>query len=239
MTNRPIPQQLDTLKQEAKSLLKAINAGSSEALSRTTPYFSDSLSLSLQNVQLVVAREYGFESWSKLKSHISRDAEEPAEQDRDDATPTREVDRQFRSTTEYLRRLFDEQTPELRDGRIRILSVARVPGVRAKIAVETLDSSINPVGACVGYDGERVQAVSKALDDERIDIVLWSENLNQYIVNALAPAEVKSVVVDAVVGDAKVRVMQNQYDVAIGKHGQNVGLASELCCCRIAVQTAD
>ena len=144
MTNRPIPQ-LDTLQQQAKSLLKVINAGSKEALTRTEPYFSDSSSLSLQNVQLVVAREYGFESWSKLKSHIFQVTEELGDQDDAGAMATREVARQFQGSTEYLRNLFDVQTPELTDGRIRILSAARVPGVRAKIAVKALDSSIDPV----------------------------------------------------------------------------------------------
>ena len=241
MTNRRLPDHLDTLKQEAKSLLKTIKAGDNEALDRVAPYFSDSSNLSLQKVQLALAREYGFESWSKLKAYVSLSPDEKASNERnhaDEATPVRVIDRRFRDTTEYLRQLFDEQTPELERGQIRILSAARVPGVRAKIAVTTLDSGIDPVGACVGLNGERVQAVSKALDGERIDILLWSENLGQYIENVLAPAKVEHVVVDAARGEATAHVSRDQYDVALGKNGDNLRLASELCRCQIAVRTA-
>ena len=118
------------------------------------------------------------------------------------------------------------------------MSAARVPGIRAKIAVTALDSAVDPVGACVGLNGERVQAVSKALDGERIDILLWSANLDQYIENVLAPARVERVVVDTVRGEATVHVARDQYDTALGKSGDNVRLASELCRCQITVRTA-
>ena len=239
MTRRYLPDHLDSLKQEAKSLLKAVKAGDNEALHRVAPYFDDSANVSLQNIQLVIAREYQFASWSKLKAYVSMPINEKANREHAaENTPVRVVDPRFRGTTEYLRQLFDERTPELERGQIRILSAARVPGVRAKIAVTALDSSVNPVGACVGLDGERVQAISKALDGERIDILLWSENLDQFIENGLAPARVERVVVDAVRGKATVHVARDQYDTALGKNGDNVRLASELCRCQITVRTA-
>ncbi len=239
MTRRYLPDHLDSLKQEAKSLLKAAKAGDHEALDRVAPYFDDSANVSLQNVQLVIAREYQFASWSKLKAYASMPINEKANREHAaENAPVRVVDPRFRGTTEYLRQLFDERTPELERGQIRILSAARVPGVRAKIAVTALDSSVNPVGACVGLNGERVQAISKALDGERIDILLWSENLDQYIANVLAPAHVERVVVDAASGEATAHVARDQYDTALGKNGDNVRLASELCRRQITVRTA-
>ncbi len=124
--------------------------------------------------------------------------------------------------------LFKIEVPEIGDGLIEIKGAARDPGVRAKIAVHAKDARLDPVGACVGMRGTRVQAVSNELGQERVDIVIWDANPAQYVINAIAPAEVLSIVVDEDAGSMDVIVEEGQLSQAIGRHGQNVRLASEL-----------
>jgi N utilization substance protein A len=125
-------------------------------------------------------------------------------------------------------RLFAQEVPEIYDGIIEIRAVARDPGSRAKIAVISKDSSIDPVGACVGMRGVRVQAVVQELQGERIDIIPWNNEAATFIVNALAPAEVSKVVLDEDTHRTEVVVPDEQLSLAIGRRGQNVRLASQL-----------
>lgn len=128
----------------------------------------------------------------------------------------------------FMAALFKQEVPEIYDGVIEIKAVARDPGSRAKIAVYTRDSGIDPVGACVGMRGSRVQAVVGELQGEKIDIVPWSPDIATFIVNALAPAEVAKVVLDEEEGRIDVVVPDEQLSLAIGRRGQNVRLASML-----------
>ena len=118
--------------------------------------------------------------------------------------------------------------PEIEEGLLEIRSAARDPGLRSKIAVKTNDQRLDPVGTCVGMRGSRVQAVTSELGGERVDIVLWSMDPAQFVINALAPAEVSSIVVDEDAHSMDVVVSEEQLAVAIGRNGQNVRLASEL-----------
>ena len=124
--------------------------------------------------------------------------------------------------------LFAQEVPEVYDGIIEIKAVARDPGSRAKIGVLSNDSSIDPVGACVGMRGSRVQAVVNELQGEKIDIIQWSPDPATFIVNALAPAEVLKVVLDEENERIEVVVPDDQLSLAIGRRGQNVRLASQL-----------
>ena len=133
-----------------------------------------------------------------------------------------------RTSAEVLTELFKIEVPEVADGIIEILAAARDPGSRAKIAVKTNDGRIDPVGACVGMRGSRVQAVSGELGNERIDIVLWDDNIAQLAINAMAPAEVVSIVVDEETHSMDIAVSEDNLAQAIGRGGQNVKLASEL-----------
>jgi N utilization substance protein A len=133
-----------------------------------------------------------------------------------------------RSHPQFMVRLFAQEVPEIYDGIIEIRAVARDPGSRAKIAVISKDSSIDPVGACVGMRGVRVQAVVQELQGERIDIIPWSTEAATFIVNALAPAEVSKVVLDEDTHRTEVVVPDEQLSLAIGRRGQNVRLASQL-----------
>ncbi|MFV8819942.1 transcription termination factor NusA [Haliea sp. E17] len=133
-----------------------------------------------------------------------------------------------RACPEMLIELFKIEVPEISEGVIQIRAAARDPGSRAKIAVKTNDQRIDPVGACVGMRGSRVQAVSNELDNERVDIVLWDDNPAQLVVNAMAPAEVESIVMDEDSGTMDVAVSEDNLAQAIGRAGQNVRLASEL-----------
>jgi len=133
-----------------------------------------------------------------------------------------------RAASEMLIQLFEIEVPEISEGIIEIKGAARDPGQRAKIAVRSKDARIDPVGACVGMRGARVQAVSNDLDDERVDIVLWDDNPAQLVINAMAPAEVESIVVDEDAHSMDVAVNEEGLAQAIGKGGQNVRLASEL-----------
>lgn len=133
-----------------------------------------------------------------------------------------------RTCPEMLMELFKIEVPEIGDGLIELKGAARDPGARAKIAVLAKDNRIDPVGACVGMRGARVQAVSGELGGERVDIVLWSENPAQYVINAIAPAEVASIVIDDETKSMDVIVADEQLPAAIGRNGQNIRLASLL-----------
>lgn len=128
----------------------------------------------------------------------------------------------------FLAKLFAQEVPEIYDGIIEIKAVARDPGSRAKMAVISRDASIDPVGACVGMRGSRVQAVVTELQGEKIDIIPWSPQAATFVVNALAPAEVSKVVMDEEAGRVEVVVPDEQLSLAIGRRGQNVRLASQL-----------
>ncbi len=128
----------------------------------------------------------------------------------------------------FLAKLFAQEVPEIYDGIIEIKAVSRDPGSRAKMAVISRDSSIDPVGACVGMRGSRVQAVVQELQGEKIDIIPWSAQAPTFVVNALAPAEVTKVVMDEEAGRVEVVVPDEQLSLAIGRRGQNVRLASQL-----------
>ncbi len=144
-----------------------------------------------------------------------------------------------RTRPEMLIELFKIEVPEIGEGLIEIKSAARDPGARAKIAVKTNDGRIDPIGACVGMRGARVQAVSSELAGERIDIILWDDNSAQLAINAMAPAEVASIVVDEDTHVMDVAVQEDQLSQAIGRNGQNVRLASELTHWTINVITVE
>ncbi len=133
-----------------------------------------------------------------------------------------------RTAPEFMAELFKMEVPEIYDGIIEIKAVARDPGSRAKIGVISYDSSIDPVGACVGMRGSRVQAVVNELQGEKIDIIPWTEDQATFLVNALQPAEVSKVVIDDEAGKIEVVVPDEQLSLAIGRRGQNVRLASQL-----------
>ena len=133
-----------------------------------------------------------------------------------------------RSRAEFLIELFRLEVPEIGEGLIELLGAARDPGSRAKISVRAEDPRIDPVGACVGMRGSRVQAVSNELAGERVDIILWNENPAQNVINAMAPAEVLSIVVDEEAHSMDVAVHEDNLSQAIGRGGQNVRLASQL-----------
>ncbi|TCS12851.1 transcription termination factor NusA [Caulobacter sp. BK020] len=137
----------------------------------------------------------------------------------------------------FMAKLFAQEVPEVYDGVIEIRAVARDPGSRAKMAVISNDSSIDPVGACVGMRGSRVQAVVAELQGEKIDIIQWSEDEATFIVNALAPAEVSKVVMDEEDERVEVVVPDEQLSLAIGRRGQNVRLASQLTSWQIDIMT--
>ncbi|MFM7083536.1 MAG: transcription termination factor NusA [Hyphomicrobium sp.] len=133
-----------------------------------------------------------------------------------------------RSRPEFMAKLFAQEVPEIYDGIVEIKSVSRDPGSRAKIAVISKDTSIDPVGACVGMRGARVQAVVNELQGEKVDIIQWNPDPASFIVNALAPAEVSKVVLDEDAVRIEVVVPESQLSLAIGRRGQNVRLASQL-----------
>jgi N utilization substance protein A len=144
-----------------------------------------------------------------------------------------------RTHPQFMAKLFTMEVPEIYDGIITIKSVARDPGSRAKIAVVSRDSSIDPVGACVGMRGSRVQAVVGELQGERIDIIPWSPDAATFIVNSLQPAEVSKVVLDEEAERIEVVVADDQLSLAIGRRGQNVRLASQLTGWNIDILTDD
>ncbi|MCE4059186.1 MULTISPECIES: transcription termination factor NusA [Pandoraea] len=144
-----------------------------------------------------------------------------------------------RTAPEFLIELFGMEVPEIEQGLLEIKSAARDPGMRAKIAVVAYDKRIDPIGTCVGIRGTRVQAVRNELGGENVDIVLWSEDPAQFVIGALAPAAVQSIVVDEEKHSMDVVVDENELAVAIGRSGQNVRLASELTGWQINIMTPD
>ena len=144
-----------------------------------------------------------------------------------------------RIAPEFITRLFELEVPEIEDGLLEIRAAARDPGLRSKIAVKANDQRLDPVGTCVGMRGSRVQAVTGELAGERVDIVLWSMEPAQFVINAMAPAEVASIVVDEDAHSMDVVVDEEQLAQAIGRNGQNVRLASELTGWTLNILTID
>ena len=144
-----------------------------------------------------------------------------------------------RTAPEFIMKLFELEVPEIEQGLLQIKSAARDSGVRAKIAVFTSDKRIDPIGTCVGMRGSRVQSVTGELGGERVDIVLWSEDPAQFVIGALAPANVSSIVVDEEKHAMDVVVDEENLAIAIGRGGQNVRLASELTGWQINIMTAE
>ncbi len=144
-----------------------------------------------------------------------------------------------RAAPEFMMELFKLEVPEVGQGLVSIKACARDPGDRAKIAVEAHDNRTDPIGACIGMRGSRVQAVSNELNGERVDIVLWSDNPAQFVINAMAPAEVQSIIVDEEKHSMDLAVAEDRLAQAIGKGGQNVRLASRLTGWQLNVMTQD
>lgn len=144
-----------------------------------------------------------------------------------------------RITSEFLKKLFELEVPEIEEGILEIVSASRDPGSRAKIAVRTNDQRLDPIGTCVGMRGSRVQAVTTELAGERVDIILWSDDAATFVINALAPAEASSIVVDEEKHSMDVVVEEDNLAQAIGRGGQNVRLASELTGWEINLMTVE
>ncbi|HJW47119.1 MAG TPA: transcription termination factor NusA [Lysobacter sp.] len=144
-----------------------------------------------------------------------------------------------RAAPEFMMELFKLEVPEVGQGLVSIKACARDPGDRAKIAVQAHDNRTDPIGACIGMRGSRVQAVSNELNGERVDIVLWSDNPAQFVINAMAPAEVQSIIVDEEKHSMDLAVAEDRLAQAIGKGGQNVRLASRLSGWQLNVMTQD
>lgn len=142
-----------------------------------------------------------------------------------------------RASTEFLRKLFEQEVPEIRDGILEIREVARDAGQRAKIAVHTNDQRIDPQGTCIGVRGSRVNAVSNEIGGERIDVVLWSDDTAQFVINALSPAQVSRIVINDEMQSVDVIVAEDQLALAIGRGGQNVRLAAELTGLQLNIMT--
>lgn len=142
-----------------------------------------------------------------------------------------------RTSPQFLVELFKIEVPEVGQGLIEILGAARDPGLRAKIAVKSNDKRIDPVGACVGMRGSRVQAVSNELAGERVDIILWDENPAQFVINAMSPADVTSIVLDEESHSMDIAVEEDKLSQAIGRGGQNIRLASQLTGYELNVMT--
>ena len=142
-----------------------------------------------------------------------------------------------RTSPEFLVELFKLEVPEVGQGLIEILGAARDPGLRAKVAVKSNDNRIDPVGACVGMRGSRVQAVSNELAGERVDIILYDENPAKFVINAMSPADVLSIVMDEEAHSMDVAVDEEKLSQAIGRGGQNIRLASELSGWELNVMT--
>jgi len=133
-----------------------------------------------------------------------------------------------RSHPAYMEVLFKREVPEVSDGTIMIMGIAREPGIRAKVALYSKDRDVDPIGACVGVRGSRINKIIQEFKGEKIDLVVWSPNITTYAVNALAPARISSITVDEDEKSLEVVVPDNQYYLAVGKKGQNVKLASKL-----------
>lgn len=144
-----------------------------------------------------------------------------------------------RTAPEFLIKLFELEVPEIGQGLIQVMGAARDPGLRAKIAVRSMDPRLDPVGTCVGMRGSRVQSVTNELSGERIDIIVWDENPAQFVINAMSPADVVSIVVDEDSHSMDVAVTEEKLSQAIGRGGQNVRLASQLTGWHLNVMTEE
>ena len=144
-----------------------------------------------------------------------------------------------RAAPEFMIDLFKLEVPEVGQGLVEIKGCARDPGDRAKIAVLAHDTRTDPIGACIGMRGSRVQAVSNELNGERVDIILWHENQAQFVINAMAPAEVQSIIMDEEKHSMDIAVAEDKLSQAIGRGGQNVRLASKLTGWQLNVMTQD
>jgi N utilization substance protein A len=133
-----------------------------------------------------------------------------------------------RADPQFVIKLFELEVSEINDGTIEIKGIAREPGFRTKLAVHTRDSKVDPVGACVGLRGQRVKNIVRELNNEKVDIIKWDPNIKTYIANALAPAQLKSFLVDEARRRIKIMVAEDQLSLAIGKRGQNARLTSKL-----------
>lgn len=142
-----------------------------------------------------------------------------------------------RSAPSFLIKLFEQEVPEIAEGIVKIMCAAREPGQRAKIGVRSSDADVDPVGACVGMKGSRVQAVVQELRGEKIDIIPWNDDPARFVCNALAPAEISKVIIDSEIGAMEVIVADDQLSLAIGKRGQNVRLAARLTGWKIDVRS--
>jgi N utilization substance protein A len=142
-----------------------------------------------------------------------------------------------RTAPEFMMELFKLEVPEVGQGLVTIMAAARDPGDRAKIAVKANDNRTDPIGACIGMRGSRVQAVSNELNGERVDIVLWNDNPAQFVINAMAPAQVESIIVDEEKHSMDIAVAETELSKAIGRGGQNVRLASKLTGWQLNVMT--
>jgi N utilization substance protein A len=142
-----------------------------------------------------------------------------------------------RTAPEFMMELFKLEVPEVGQGLVSIMGAARDPGDRAKIAVKANDSRTDPIGACIGMRGSRVQAVSNELNGERVDIILWNDNPAQFVINAMAPAQVESIIVDEDKHSMDIAVAETELSKAIGRGGQNVRLASKLTGWQLNVMT--
>jgi N utilization substance protein A len=139
----------------------------------------------------------------------------------------------------FVQKLFEQEIPEIQDAVIEIKGIAREPGYRTKIAVHSSDPRIDCVGACIGMRGSRIKNVTDELNNERIDVVPWAQDLQMYIPNALRPAEVEEVILCQMLGRAVVLVKQDQRSLAIGRKGQNVRLASKLVGWDVEIMTRE
>jgi len=144
-----------------------------------------------------------------------------------------------RASEELLRYLLRQEVPEIAEGIVEVKAVAREPGSRSKVAVMSHNPNVDPIGACIGHKGQRIQAVSSELGRERVDIIQWSPNVREFIRNALSPAQVGNIEVDTEGKRARVVVSKDQHSLAIGKAGQNVRLASKLTGFEIDFQEAE
>jgi len=142
-----------------------------------------------------------------------------------------------RSSPEFLKKLFEMEVPEIYEGIVKIVAAAREPGGRAKVAVTSSDANVDPVGACVGMKGSRVQSVVNELKGEKIDIITYSENPAKYVCNALAPAEITKVIIDEENRSMNIIVTDDQLSLAIGKRGQNVRMAAMLTGWKLDIQS--
>lgn len=184
----------------------------------------------------------GIEAVLPRNKMIQREGLRPGDRIRAILSEVKEVNRGpqlvvDRVTPELVLALFRTEVPEASENIIEIVSAARDPGLRAKIAVKSNDSKVDPVGACVGIRGSRVQSVSNEINGERVDIIKWSEDPAQFVINALAPAEVESIMVDEDRGSMDVIVDESQLSLSIGRGGQNVRLATELTGWEINIMT--